>query len=113
MRPVVTDPHFDVSCDGDGVVARVTGCTGLTEQNVSAFGEWLQCATEEHSGKHLALDMSEIAYLTSVVLAKLITANARVRRTGGRLSLLNLQPDVREVFAVTRLDRIIDIPPAA
>lgn len=112
MPPVVTDPVFDTCCNGDGVVVRVTGCTGLTEKNVSVFGKLLTGLVEQHPGKPLSLDLSEIAYLTSVALAKIISANARVRREGGHFALLNLQSDVREVFAITKLDHIIDILPA-
>jgi anti-sigma B factor antagonist len=113
MRPVVTDPDFELTTDADGVIARVTGCTALTEQNVAAFGRLLNGAAEGCTGKHLRLDLAAIEFLTSVVLAKLIGVNGRFRTAGGKLTLLNVNPDVREVFAVTKLDHIFHVVPAA
>ena len=52
-------------------------------------------------------------FLTSVVLAKLIGVNGRFRTAGGKLTLLNVNPDVREVFAVTKLDHIFHVVPTA
>lgn len=112
MRPVVTDPNFEITTDADGVVARVTGCTGLTEQNVAAFGRLLDAAADQ-AGANLRLDLAAIQFLTSVVLARLIGVNGRLRQAGGKMTLLNVAPDVREVFAVTKLDHLFDVVPAA
>ena len=39
----------------------------------------------------------------------MVAAQAAARRAGGRVALLGLSPNVREVFAVTRLASVFDI----
>lgn len=110
MFPNVDDPTLDVRSDGDRVIARIASCTGLTEKNAAALGKLLTATTESHAGGNLAIDMTAITFITSDGLAKLVSANSRMKKSGGHFSLINLHPDVRDVFAVTKLDRIIDIP---
>jgi anti-sigma B factor antagonist len=90
-------------------VARFTGCTTLTEANVEEVGRQLAALVEGREGAQLALDLGNIDMLTSMALAKFISLNGRLRARGGGLTLVNLKPVVRQVFAVTKLDRVLDV----
>jgi anti-anti-sigma factor len=56
----------------------------------------------------LALDLSAVAFLSSTALTRLVELDRELRARGGRLSLVNVRADVRQVFAVTRLDALLD-----
>jgi hypothetical protein len=60
-------------------------------------------------GKSLALDLANIAFIGSTLLGKLIALDARLKSNGGRLELCHVNPEIREVFKVTRLDRLFVI----
>jgi anti-sigma B factor antagonist len=62
-------------------------------------------------GRRMVIDFSEVEYLASSVLAKLINLKKRLGRGGGRLGLQHVHPDLVEVFRVTRLDRVFDLEP--
>ncbi|QDU19664.1 STAS domain-containing protein [Urbifossiella limnaea] len=55
----------------------------------------------------LALDLSAVAFLTSVALSRFVALDRELKAAGGRLTLLNVRPDVRRVFAVSRLDALL------
>jgi anti-anti-sigma factor len=55
----------------------------------------------------LALDLSAVAYLSTVALSRFMSLDQELKALGGRLSLLNVRPEVRRVFAVTRLDALL------
>ena len=57
---------------------------------------------------HLQLDFQAIERLNSVWLNELIGINRKARNHGVRLVLLNVQESVRDVFAVTRIDRLFE-----
>ena len=57
----------------------------------------------------LRLDLGQVTFLTSTVLGKLVGLHKRVRAAGGELVLLNVAGGVYEVFAVTRLDQVLDV----
>ena len=55
--------------------------------------------------RELSIDMSEISFMASVGLNELINLNRKARGQGVGLILSNVQDSVREVFALTRLER--------
>ena len=57
----------------------------------------------------LALDLSAVAFLSSMALTRFVALDQALKAAGGRLSLLNVRPDVRRVFAVTRLDTLFEV----
>jgi len=57
----------------------------------------------------LVLDCSRLRFLSSAALGKLITLDKKVRVRGGRLKLSNVRPEIYELFAITRLDRLFEI----
>jgi anti-anti-sigma factor len=57
---------------------------------------------------HLRLDFQEIERLNSAWLNELIGINRQARNRGIRVVLLNVQDSVRDVFAVTRIERMFE-----
>jgi anti-anti-sigma factor len=94
--------------DGRVTVRFPTGTT-LSETNAEEFARELLALAERKSHPHLLVDLGGVAMLTSVILAKFIALNGKVRAGGGRLTLLNPSPVVRQVFKVTRLDTILEV----
>jgi anti-sigma B factor antagonist len=58
--------------------------------------------------QRIVLDFEEVQYMSSAALGKLIELTKRLRPTG-KLILVNVQPDLLEVFRITRLDSVFDI----
>lgn len=55
------------------------------------------------------VDLSGIAYMDSSGVGTLVEMKRRLERNGGRLILAALQPRVRSVFEITRLDKFFTI----
>ena len=98
-----------VSEENGRTLARLTNCTTLTGANSEELGRQLTALVEGREAPQLTLDLRDIDLLTSMALAKIISLNGRLRARGGRLTLVNLKPVVRQVFAVTKLDRVLDV----
>jgi anti-sigma B factor antagonist len=105
-RPVlsVTD------CGGTTVVSFSTRCN-LTESNAHAAGTQLLELAGQPGRQQLVLDLGNVDFLTSTALGKLLALHKKLRTLDGRLVLANAGPLVREVFAVTHLDRVFEIRP--
>lgn len=63
--------------------------------------------------RRIVVDLGQVKFIDSSGLATLIKAFKRVRGAGGNLVLAGLQPPVRRVFDLTRLDKVFDIFAAA
>jgi anti-anti-sigma factor len=80
----------------------------LTEANADEFGRELD-ALARAARPDLVLDLAAVEFLSSAVLTRLLGLDRQLRAGGGRLSLVNLRPMVREVFAMTRLDDVLEV----
>lgn len=64
---------------------------------------------ENPPGGEVVLDFSGVQFVGSEELGALVALNRKVRGAGGKLRLVNVEPPISGVFAITRLDTIIDV----
>jgi anti-anti-sigma factor len=83
----------------------------LTEANVEPVGDRLYELAAQAAQNTLRLDFSAVKFLTSSVLGKLVSLHKRMTNAGGHFQVVNLGPEVYEIFKVTRLDTFIDLQP--
>jgi anti-anti-sigma factor len=57
----------------------------------------------------IALDFSEVAYVSSAGLRVVLVVAKRLKEIGGRLVLIGLTPSVREVFAISGFLQILTV----
>ena len=69
----------------------------------------LEGLTDDLGECHLLLDFTNVEYISSVELGTLVTLHKKMKASGGRLTLFNLNLQVFEVFAATRLETLIGI----
>ena len=61
--------------------------------------------------RQFVLDLGGVPFIDSGGLSVLVRLFKRVRNQAGRLGLASLQPAVRRVFELTRLERSFDVYP--
>ena len=59
--------------------------------------------------RSVLVSLGEVGFIDSAGLAALVKALKRVRKASGKLFLAGLQPAVRRVFELTRLDKAFEI----
>ena len=101
--------RFDIE-EVDGVtVAKFIDKKILDENNIQMIGNQLFGLVDDDGRKKIVLDFSNVEYLSSAALGKLITMNKKVSEAGGNLRLCSIRKDIFEVFAITRLNKVFDI----
>jgi anti-sigma B factor antagonist len=101
--------RLDIEEVGDVTVARFIDKKILDENNIQIIGNQLFGLVEEDGRKKIVLDFTNVEYLSSAALGKLITMDKKVKASGGKLRLCNIRKDIYEVFAITRLNKVFDI----
>src|SRR5262245_5730124 len=81
----------------------------LGEQNIQIIGEQLFGLVDNEGCKKLLLNFGNVEYLSSAALGKLITLNKKVQSGKGKLILCNIDPQIHEVFEITKLDKFFKI----
>ena len=84
------------------VVHRIIDGTGL-----DAWSEQLKDPSME--GKHIMLDFSNVQFISSAAVNKLIVLDRAVKRSGRRLVMFGLQRSVRTIMTITRMDEVFTI----
>jgi anti-anti-sigma factor len=104
-------PRMEVSRTEGQTIVRLVECRSITEGNAELLGTELDELINKTPTQHLILDVQSVDFISSVGLGKLIGIHGRLRKGGGRLTLRNPRPMVREILAVTCLDQVLDIDP--
>ncbi len=94
---------------GDVTVVNFVDRKILDEQNIQIIGEQLFNLVEEQGKRKILLNFGNVEYLSSAALGKLITLNKKAQEAKGRLILCNIDPQIHEVFEITRLDKFFNI----
>jgi anti-sigma B factor antagonist len=108
-RLMAVHRRLQLSQVGDVTVVRFVDRKILDEANIQELGQELFQLIEDENHKSLLLNFSSVEFLSSAALGKLITLDKRVKAHGGKLKLSNIRPEIYEVFAITKLNKLFDI----
>ena len=94
---------------GDVTVVRFNDQRILDANTIEELGGELFGLVEDDNLQRLLLDFTSVEFLSSAALNKLIILDKKVKASGGKLKLCSLRPEIAEIFAITRLDKLFDI----
>lgn len=101
--------RLDVDEVGDVTVVRFRDQKIIEDINIQELGHEMFRLVEVENRKKLLLNFSAVDFLSSAALGKLITLDKKMKAHGGVLKLSNIRPEIYEVFAITKLNRLFDI----
>ncbi len=81
----------------------------LDEANIAQIGSQLSGIIEREVTPRILIDFSHVEHLSSAALATLIRVNNEVHHKSGQLRLSNIDPQIYEVFVITRLNKHFQI----
>ncbi|MBN2023704.1 MAG: STAS domain-containing protein [Pirellulales bacterium] len=101
--------RLEVNEVGDVTVVRFRDQKILDDLNIQELGRELARLVEVENRARLLLNFASVEFLSSAALGKLITLDKKVKAAGGTLRLCCIQPEIFEVFVITKLNRVFDI----
>jgi anti-sigma B factor antagonist len=83
----------------------------LDESNIQQIGEEIADLVESAPppGPKLLISFSNVDHLSSAALGTMITINNKIKGKKGQLRLANIDPQIYEVFKITKLDKLFQI----
>ena len=103
-----TQNRITVTDVGDVAVINFVDRKILDEANIQEMGRELYSLIEDQRQK-LLLNFNNVEFLSSAALGKLISLDKKVKEANGQLRLSNIRPEIYEVFAITRLNKLFEI----
>ena len=83
----------------------------LDEANITEIGAALTSLVEARERPKMMLDFQNVDHLSSAALGMLINVNQKIKVQSGELRLVNIKPQIIEVFMITRLNKLFKIYP--
>ena len=94
---------------GDVTYLRFHGAkVVLDEENALQLRQRLSALVKAGRRK-IVVDLGAVHYLTSTSVETFLAIHRQLMGGGGRLCLHNLTPPVAEIFAILKLDHVLDI----
>ena len=81
----------------------------LDEANIQMIGEEISTLVDAEPAPRILISFSNVDHLSSAALGTLITIINKVRAKQGQLRLANIDPQIHEVFVITRLNKLFSI----
>jgi len=97
----------DARVDGGTVIASIRGEIDL--HNSPDLRTAMLDVLLASKPQKVVLNLEQVPYMDSSAIAVFVEALQRLRKTGGKLCLTNLQPRVRGLLEIARLDSIFVI----
>jgi anti-sigma B factor antagonist len=94
---------------GDITVVQFTDRKILDEPNIQAIGDDLFKLVDELGRRKLLLNFSNVEFMSSAALGKLIRLHQRLQQVGGKLVLCAISKSIMEIFEITKLDKMLTI----
>jgi len=106
---MATHRRIDVSKVGDVTIVKFLDKKILDEAGIQELGAELFSLVEHDNRRSVVLNFSNVDFLSSAALGKLITLDRKMKSAKGRLKMSNIRPEILEVFQITKLHKVFDI----
>ncbi|MEX0745585.1 MAG: STAS domain-containing protein [Phycisphaeraceae bacterium] len=81
----------------------------LEEAIIQQIGDEISAIIEQQTNPRILIDFQGVEHLSSAALGTLITVNNKIRQKGGQLRLADIDPQIYEVFLITKLNKLFQI----
>ncbi len=81
----------------------------LDEANIQQIGDEISALIDGSTMPKLLINFANVDHLSSAALGTLITINNKMKGRKGQLRLANIDPQIYEVFKITKLDKLFSI----
>jgi anti-sigma B factor antagonist len=81
----------------------------ISDGNIDELRRELFSLVETSNRDKILLNFSQVNFISSAVLAMLITLLKKLKACDGALKLSSIRPEILEIFSYTQLNRLFDI----
>jgi anti-sigma B factor antagonist len=81
----------------------------LDEANIQQIGDEITGIIDAQDEPRVLISFENVDHLSSAALGTLITINNKIRGKNGQLRLANIDPQIYEVFVITKLNKLFQI----
>ena len=107
--PSTLTPRLYLETVGNVTVATFGEADLVSDQDLASLGEQLHAIVDNLGPARVVLNFREVRYMSSNMLAILLKFSRRIQQAQGKLRLCSIAPALKEIFRITRFDRLFEI----
>ncbi len=100
---------FSATLRGNVHVITLSKGNVLDAFEIDALGKELQAYIQSAGTPNLVVDLSNVHHLSSAALGMLVTLKSNADAHGGGLHLANVRDDLKKIFKITKLHKVLKI----
>ena len=100
---------FTTQAQSDVLLVQFETAAGLNDFRNNALRDALYELVQNRPEASFAVDLQKVDYLSSSGVAILVGLKRRMEARGGKIVFYHIQPIVRDLLAMTKLDRFFTI----
>ncbi|MEM9352862.1 MAG: STAS domain-containing protein [Planctomycetota bacterium] len=94
----------------DGVLTiRLLDERLIDQAQIQRLVDDVTAALGKSEEENIVLDFSQVQFMASAMLGKLVQLNKKSKEWKAKLKLCSISPDIYEVFKITKLHKVFDI----
>jgi anti-sigma B factor antagonist len=105
----MSESRLKIEPDGEVTNIQFVDRNLLDEGMIHQIGQEILGVIERESTPKILINFDNVDHLSSAALGTLITINNKIRQKDGQLHLSNINPQIYEVFAITKLNKLFKI----
>lgn len=102
--------------DNELVISEYKGVTFVDFQSLSiidavlvqSISESLYELVDKKAIRRIVLDFTDVKFMSSQMVGVIVSLNNRAKAIGGIVTLCAMRPELRKVFQIMKLDKILD-----
>ena len=103
------DARLRVRKEGGVLLVEFVDRNILDEANIQQIGDEIGALIDAEDSPKLVISFSNVDHLSSAALGTLITIHNKMKAKKGSLRLANIDPQIYEVFVITKLNKLFEI----
>lgn len=103
--------RLQITEDSNVTVATFLEAAMLDESSIQQLGSELEKVVQSKEGIKLVVDLSNVDYVSSAVLGRLVKIYKLVKQISGKMKLAGVKNNILQVFKITKLDKMFEIHP--
>lgn len=101
--------HLRIERNADALVVHFLDQRIHADDAITSLGTEVYAVADRPDCRKLILNLSDVEFLSSAMLGKLVIVKRKMSEKNGVLRLCEMCPNIRLIFKLTCLDQILDI----
>lgn len=97
--------NLEHSFEGNNLVVKIKESKLIDDSAIVLLSEKIISLLESVTGDECTIDFSEVQYISSSMLGKIIAINKKSKEKNVKIILKSVNPDIKEIFQITKLEK--------